>query len=36
MNLQTVNANVARVPFFRFLNFEVQSMDDFHAEADHR
>lgn len=34
MNLQTVNANVARVPFFRFLNFEVQSMDDFHAEAE--
>ena len=34
MNLQTVNANVARGPFFRFLNFEVQSMDDFHAEAE--
>ena len=34
MNLQTVNANVARVPFFRFLTFEVQSMDDFHAEAE--
>ena len=34
MNLQTVSANVARVPFFRFLNFEVQSMDDFHAEAE--
>jgi len=34
MDLQTVNANVARVPFFRFLNFEVQSMDDFHAEAE--
>ena len=34
MNFQTVNANVARVPFCRFLNFEVQSMDDFHAEAE--
>ncbi|QIK41978.1 PaaI family thioesterase [Pontibrevibacter nitratireducens] len=34
MDLQTVNANVSRVPFFRFLNFEVQSLDNLHAEAE--
>ncbi|EAQ23820.1 conserved hypothetical protein [Roseovarius sp. EC-HK134] len=34
MTLQIVNANVSRVPFFRFLNFEVQSMDSLHAEAE--
>jgi len=34
MNLQDVNANVSRVPFFRFLDFEVQSLDDLHAEAE--
>ena len=34
MNLQTVNANVSRVPFFRFLNFEVQSLDNLHAAAE--
>jgi uncharacterized protein (TIGR00369 family) len=34
MDLQTVNAHVSRVPFFRFLNFEVQSLDDLHAEAE--
>nr|WP_221892659.1 PaaI family thioesterase [Pontibrevibacter nitratireducens] len=32
--MQTVNANVSRVPFFRFLNFEVQSLDNLHAEAE--
>lgn len=30
-DLQTVNANVSRVPFFRFLNFTVQSLDSLHA-----
>lgn len=34
MNLQSVNANVSRVPFFRFLNFEVQSLDSLHTEAE--
>ncbi|WP_240910391.1 PaaI family thioesterase [Pontivivens nitratireducens] len=34
IDLQTVNANVSRVPFFRFLNFEVQSLDNLHAEAE--
>ncbi|HCW89792.1 MAG TPA: PaaI family thioesterase [Marinobacter sp.] len=34
MDLQTVNANVSRVPFFRFLNFEVQSLDNLHAAAE--
>ncbi|MBS8232440.1 MULTISPECIES: PaaI family thioesterase [Pseudomonadota] len=34
MNLQTVNANVSRVPFFRFLNFEVQSLDSLHVAAE--
>lgn len=34
IDLQTVNANVSRVPFFRFLNFEVQSLDRFHAAAE--
>ena len=34
MNLQTVNANLSRVPFFQFLNFEVQSLDNLHAAAE--
>ena len=34
MDLQTVNAHVSRVPFFRFLNFEVHSLDSLHAEAE--
>lgn len=34
MSLPTVNANVSRVPFFRFLNFEVQSLDSRHAVAE--
>lgn len=34
MDLQTVNANVSRVPFFRFLNFEVQSLGALHADAE--
>jgi uncharacterized protein (TIGR00369 family) len=34
MNLQTVNANLSRVPFFRFLNFEVQTLDKLHAAAE--
>ncbi|MCW8843185.1 MAG: PaaI family thioesterase [Rhodobacteraceae bacterium] len=34
IDLQTVNANVFRVPFFRFLNFEVQSLDSLHAVAE--
>jgi uncharacterized protein (TIGR00369 family) len=34
MDLQTVNANVSGVPFFRFLNFEVQSLDNLHAAAE--
>ncbi|MBE7635734.1 hotdog fold thioesterase [Sneathiella sp. P13V-1] len=34
MDVQTVNANVSRVPFFRFLNFEVRSLDSLHAEAE--
>ncbi len=34
MDLHDVNANVSRVPFFRFLNFEVQSLDGLHAVAE--
>lgn len=34
MDVQTVNANVSRVPFFRFLNFEIRSLDSLHAEAE--
>ena len=34
IDLQTVNAHVSRVPFFRFLNFEFQSLDSLHAEAE--
>ena len=34
MDVQIVNANVSRVPFFRFLNFEVRSLDSLHAEAE--
>ena len=34
MSLPTVNANVSRVPFFRFLNFKVQSLHSRHAVAE--
>ena len=34
MNLQSVNANISRVPFFRFMNFEIQDLDSLHAEAE--
>ncbi|KAA8605902.1 thioesterase [Salipiger aestuarii] len=34
MDLQTVNANVSKVPFFRFLDFEVQRLDSLHADAE--
>ena len=34
IDLQTVNAHVSRVPFFRFLNFEVRSLDGLHAKAE--
>ena len=34
MDLLSANAHVSRVPFFRFLNFEVQSLDGLHAEAE--
>ncbi len=34
MDVQTANANVSRVPFFRFLNFEIRSLDNLHAEAE--
>ncbi|WP_370269423.1 PaaI family thioesterase [Nioella sp.] len=34
MDLQTVNANVSRVPFFRFLNFEVQEVDSLRADTE--
>jgi uncharacterized protein (TIGR00369 family) len=34
MDVQTANANVSRVPFFRFLNFEIRSLDSLHAEAE--
>ena len=34
MDLQTVNTHVSRVPFFRFLNFEVRSLDSLHAETE--
>ena len=34
MDVQIVNANVSRVPFFRFLNFEVQSLDSLHVAAE--
>lgn len=34
IDLQTVNAHASRVPFFRFLNFEVQSLDGLHVEAE--
>lgn len=34
MNLQAVNKNISRVPFFRFLKFEVYDIGEFHAEAE--
>ncbi|MGC8203104.1 PaaI family thioesterase [Aliiroseovarius sp. PTFE2010] len=34
IDLETVNANVSRVPFFRFLNIEVCSLDSLHADAE--
>ena len=34
MDVLSANANVSRVPFFRFLNFEIRSLDSLHAEAD--
>ena len=34
MDVQTANANVSRVPFFRFLNFEIRSLDNLDAEAE--
>ena len=34
MDVLSANANVSRVPFFRFLNFEVRSLDSLHAEAE--
>lgn len=34
IDLQAVNANISRVPFFRFLNFEVQSLDNLHAATE--
>ena len=34
IDLQIVNAHASRVPFFRFLNFEHQSLDGLHAEAE--
>ncbi len=34
MNVQAVNANVSRVPFFRFLNLEILELGDLHAEAE--
>ncbi len=34
MTLQTVNANVSRVPYFQFLNFEIKKLDSLHAEAE--
>jgi uncharacterized protein (TIGR00369 family) len=34
MDVLSANANVSRVPFFRFLNFEIRSLDSLHAEAE--
>ena len=34
IDLQNINANVSRVPFFRFLNFEVQTLDSLYATAE--
>jgi uncharacterized protein (TIGR00369 family) len=34
MDLQALNTNVSRVPFFRFLNFEVQEISETYAEAE--
>ncbi|MGF6861317.1 uncharacterized protein (TIGR00369 family) [Rhodobacteraceae bacterium MBR-64] len=33
MNLQAVNTNISRVPFFRFLKFEIYDIGELHAEA---
>jgi len=34
MNLQAVNANLSGVPFFRFLNFAIRDIGEFHAQAE--
>ncbi|MBC7133910.1 MAG: PaaI family thioesterase [Roseovarius sp.] len=34
MTIDAINANVSRVPFFRFLNFEVRDIGERHAEAE--
>lgn len=34
MTLQAVNDNLRRVPYFRFLGFEIQRIEDLHAEAE--
>ena len=34
MDLQAVNMNVFRVPFFRFLNFDILEVGKFHAKAE--
>ena len=34
MDLQALYTNVSRVPFFRFLNFEVQEISETYAEAE--
>lgn len=34
MNLQAVNANLSGVPFFRFLNFAILDIGEFHAQAE--
>ena len=34
MDVLSANANVSRVPFFRFLNFVIRSLDSLHAEAE--
>lgn len=33
MNLDAINANIGRVPFFRFLDFTIHDIGDLHAEA---
>jgi uncharacterized protein (TIGR00369 family) len=33
MDLQAVNTNISRVPFFRFLKFEIHDIAELHAEA---
>ena len=34
MNLETVNTNVSRVPFFRFLNLVIQDIDSLQASTE--